>query len=88
MISESIKKITGGNVNTNIVITLPKEFRIDTHAIQGKSAQILNSSWVPTGDLLHLGISGQNIRGRCKENHEKCVIVFSAQFPRSFLKIS
>lgn len=88
MISESMKKITGGNVNTNVVITLPKEFRIDARAAQGKSAQILNSSWVPTGDLLHLGISGQNIRGRCKENHENCVIVFSAQFPRSFLKIS
>lgn len=88
MISESMKKITGGNVNTNVVITLPKEFRIDVRAVQGKLAQILNSSWVPTGDLLHLGISGQNIRGRCKENHENCVIVFSAQFPRSFLKIS
>lgn len=88
MISESMKKITGGNVNTNVVITLPKEFRIDVRAVQGKSAQILNSSWVPTGGLLHLGISGQDIRGRCKENHENCVIVFSAQFPRSFLKIS
>lgn len=81
--------LAGGNINGQILVTLPDGIEIANSALVGKIAPVLDASWTPTDDYVTLGVMNKkNITVRCKSNHTNCVIIFSATFPRQYLILS
>lgn len=81
--------LTGGNITptNNKVATLPSNITVNFIQFTN-SVEVMDSSWVPTGNTMVMMIQNSGIFGRCRANATNGVIVQSVTIPRYLVSIT
>lgn len=81
--------LTGGNITptNNKVATLPSNITVNFIQFTN-SVDVMDSSWVPTGNTMVMMIQNGSIFGRCRSNATNGVIAHTVTIPRYLVSIT
>lgn len=77
--SGSVSSVKGGNVNVNIIATLPSNIQISNNSILWQQVTLVSENWAPINDVVSVvGIENKNVIVRCSTNHDNIIHIYGS----------
>lgn len=75
----NVASIKGGNVNDNIIATLPAGIQIHPDMILWQRVVIVGGNWAPINDVVSVvDIRNGNVIARCSTNHDNIIHIYGS----------